>query len=267
MIAAGSLFGSLAGCLSLSNSELNKGFRSGYSESVLSGTSFEGMDLLVHLVDNHSVSTVNLIDPDGEEYRSSSVEAGQRTVRIPILRIDPGRYEHYTPGNYELVAVMEDGIDILSLEIIPELQIVDVNQHSGHYNRDLGNLEVNVRNTGSGPTWVFAIDYLNPANPRSDIIGDNPGNPELYLEYPHDPIMCVVLPAKQEIFTGRIPPLIFHDPNLCNSSKSELTVIAKSPLAEISQEVSLSYDGSPKRLQEVSLRPKYVCSSIGISSN
>lgn len=259
-VASGIMVG-LSGCLRPGTSASSIGKDTG---SVFEGTSFDGPDLVVHLREDHGVSSLNLIGPSGEAHRTVRVRKGETTVRIPILRIEPGRYEHYTPGDHQLIAEIGERIESRSLKLVPELQIVDVKQHSGGNIRDHGNLKVTISNDGTGPTWIYAIDYQNPINYKSDIAASNPGSPELYLKRPDNGLDCIIQPMAEQRYTGAIPPLIYSDPESCNSSKSSYEVIARSPTEDVVKKLTITANGLPSPLNEVSLFPKYVCNEMKI---
>ena len=105
----------LAGCARNSPSGESQPTTAG--ESVIRGTSFEGMDLVVELRDGHDVSRLNLIAPDGTLFSGAEVATGVRTVRLPILSIEAGgASKHYTPGTHELVAAIGDETRSHSIE-------------------------------------------------------------------------------------------------------------------------------------------------------
>lgn len=265
MIGAGSLFVGLSGCLSPGNFEVAGGINEEAFESVFKGTSFEGTDLLVSLVDGHEVSSLNLIGPEGEAYRSISVEEGESTIRIPILRIEPGRFEHYSPGSHQLVAVTGEDIETQPLKLIPDLQIVNVRQHTGDHNRDYGNLEVTVKNEGTGPTWIYDLSYLDAPNELANRVKSASPSAGIHLYYPTIPEDTILGPGKSQTYIGLVPPNIFPDPKYCQNYSQKIRLILSSGdhRKHIFEYTIKASDGA-LGINPGALSSKYSCKNISV---
>ncbi|WP_157525993.1 hypothetical protein [Halorientalis sp. IM1011] len=168
---------SAAGCLGPdeTNTESDQGAReenlAGQS-SLVEAIEFEGQDLVVQLVDNHDISKLNLLDPEGSLYTSASVATGETTVRLQIIEIQSVThdYSHYTPGEHELALISDGSInDTVAIDLEPSLEITDVQQYrDGEYDDDYGKLVITVHNSGTGPTWVYDIAYSASPNFAAD---------------------------------------------------------------------------------------------------
>ena len=147
-ILSGSL--ALAGCLD-------------ESDPVFQEISFEESHLVVRLHDEHAVEQLNLIAPDGSIFSQSAVATGATTVRIEMLDLREGlsSYDHYTPGEYELVAILPERTVTRELALRPELHVVDVHQfREGDNAGDLSKLAVTLENVGTAPTWIYDFAYV-----------------------------------------------------------------------------------------------------------
>ncbi|KTG30340.1 hypothetical protein [Haloferax profundi] len=148
--------------------------------SVLSRVAVEGTALVVELGSGADVERVNLIRPNGELFGKREVAAGVRQVSFEIGTT-------YDPGEFRVIAVQgEDTVAETSVEIQPELEIVDVglfrNNPDKPWDEVYGESETNrrkdseafvsVHNSGTGPDATvslrFSGDVPNPVdNPRN----------------------------------------------------------------------------------------------------
>ncbi|REA00494.1 hypothetical protein DEQ92_19650 [Haloferax sp. Atlit-6N] len=168
--AAGLSLAGLAGCLT-GGDETGDGTTTANDDSggqgVLNRVAVEGTSLVVELGSVSEVDQVNLIQPNGELFGRREVAAGVRQVSFEIGTA-------YDPGEYRVLAVQgEDTVDETSLDIRPELEIVDVglfrNNPDKPWDEVYGESEtdrtknseayVEVRNTGNGPDAVVELRF------------------------------------------------------------------------------------------------------------
>lgn len=171
------LLTSAAGCLGSDEPEQKSDPDAGEDtsatqSSIVEAIEFEGQDLVVQLEDNHDISKLNLLDPEGSLYTSSSVATGETTVRLQIIEIQSVThdYSHYTHGEHELALISDGSInDTVAIDLEPSLEITDVQQYrDGEYDDDYGKLVITVHNSGTGPTWVYDIAYSESPNFAAD---------------------------------------------------------------------------------------------------
>ncbi|WP_336000163.1 hypothetical protein [Halorientalis halophila] len=162
------LLTSVAGCLGSgeTDQESNPDAREdglAAQSSLVQAIGFEGQDIVVRLVDGHDISKLNLLDPEGSLYTSTSVATGETTVRLQIIEIPSvmGRYSHYTPGTHELALISDGSIsDTVAIDLNPDLEITEVKQYrNGKFDQEYAKIEVTVHNSGTGPTWVSDIVF------------------------------------------------------------------------------------------------------------
>jgi hypothetical protein len=235
------------------------------TDSPITETGFEGNDLVVSLRDEHSVSRVNLIDPEGSLYRGTTVAVGETTARIKILDIRPGvgGYEHYEPGRYELVAVEGEESNSVTVELEPDIRVVDVQQYrDGEYASDLGKLAVKVENIGTGPTWVYDITFYGAPNfAADDPLVEFPGLPRLH-GYKTD--SDILLGPNERITHVSVPePLLFSDTNdgECGGNASFELILGVATTDTLNIEIFAEIGGTPTSLQYTSL---FGCDNISI---
>lgn len=233
--------------------------------SVFRGTSFEGTDLVVELAEDHAVDRLNLIGPDGRLFAQSPVAVGQTRVGLEIMSIVslPG-LKHYKPGLYELLAIGDAQTESKSVEMWPEVRIIDIRQYRrGKQQNDFGKLVVELENTGTGPTWIHDITYSNAPNFTANLeLSDNPGI--ILLEYPTNPLSTVIHPGESKEYVGETSPFEFKNQDIQTCSDSyEIEVIVGTPVLDpIIWQLSASIGGEPI---SSGLAGQYTC-SINIES-
>lgn len=182
--AAGLSLAGLAGCLNGSG-DASDGTTTANDDSdgqsVLNRVAVEETTLVVELGSEADVEQVNLIQPNGELFGRREVAAGVRQVSFEIGTA-------YDPGEYRVLAVQgEDTVGETSLDIRPELEIVDVglfrNNPDKPWDEVYGESKtdrrkdseafVSIRNSGTGPDAAISLRFLgdvpNPAeNPRNE---------------------------------------------------------------------------------------------------
>ncbi|WP_336361617.1 hypothetical protein [Haladaptatus sp. ZSTT2] len=226
---------------------------------------FDGPYLVVELVADHGVSQVNLIDPEGSLYTQTSVATGETRVKLRLLDIKPegSDYEHYEPGSYTLVADTGNESFSRELELQPELQIEEIAQYTdGTEPSDLGKLAVTVRNTGSGPTWVYEIVYENAPNfGAHQDIGSSPG--VIQLRHPTESSSLIIEPNGTQTFVSSSAALLFSDQeNPECGGEYEFTLIIGQALGEpLKQEIRATVDGE---VTSAGLTGEYTCSKVSV---
>ena len=260
-IGAVSLSG-LAGCAWSSPPDESQPTTSG--ESVIRGTSFEGMDLVVELRDGHDVSRLNLIAPDGTLFSGAEVATGVRTVRLPILSIEAGgASKHYTPGTHELVAVVGDETRSHSIDLRPDLAITDIRQYREGSGGDYGKLIVTVENTGSAPTWIYSIVYEDAPNYEANVeLWETPSIP--VLTSPEDQKESIVYPSESQEYVSQSTPILFDDESQqkCNEEEIEMTiVVGVATTSSLQKQVVVRADGE---LVSAGVLGRYTCNRIRV---
>lgn len=234
-------------------------------ESVFRGTSFEGTDLVVDLREDHGVSTVNLIAPDGSLFAEADVATGATRVGLEILRIRPASAGmiHYVPGAHELVAVSGDETETTTVELVPELRIVDVQQfRDGTRGGDFGRLIVEVENTGTGPTWVHDVTHIGAPNRGANVeLGRDPG--VILLEQDGLPESAIITPGSSRSFEDIVFPLIFRsDDSASCEDQFTMSVLIGSPVLDpIEQTIQIDVAGEPRT---AGLTGQFTCSNVSV---
>ncbi|MHB9288796.1 hypothetical protein ACKVMT_17345 [Halobacteriales archaeon Cl-PHB] len=227
---------------------------------------FAGQHLVVTLREDHVVERLNLIDPAGATYRQQPVATGATTVRLQILAInaDVSGYEHYEPGTYELVAVRDGESVTRKIELRPSLEVVDVAQYrDGDSAEDLAKLAVTVKNRGTGPTWVHAIEYRNApfhgANVDSE---DDPPIPRISV--PDNGIDLILTPGQAQEYVGTLSPFTYSgDQGKRCSGVVEMTVLVDVPTQKyVEQRIRASIGGDPQR---TGFLDDYTCGDISVA--
>ncbi|KAB1198189.1 MULTISPECIES: hypothetical protein [Haloferax] len=247
-----SLFG-LAGCLNGSG-ETGSGATTANDDSdgqgVLSRVAVEGTALVVELGGGADVERVNLIQPNGELFGKREVAAGARRVSFEIGTA-------YDPGEYRVLAVQdEDVLAEMSLEIQPELEIVDIglfrNNPDKPWDEVYGESETNriknseayvkVRNLGTGPDAIVKLRFS----------GDVPYLAENYEGSGLYGTDHVVVPPDDQIdlFSTTVPfgPKLGDEGMGCSTdgTQGEFTVVIESTVTglEITKTFKVTYSGS-----------------------
>jgi hypothetical protein len=232
------------------------------SPAPITGVDVTEQSVVVGVAEDTAVSELSLIGPDGEAVTSRSVAAGETQVTLPILEIDPdiAGYEHYTPGEHELVAVVDGEAFSQTLSLQPAIEIVAVEQYQeGSSPADLGRLSVHVANRGTGPTWVHDITFENSPNPdANDALIEEPGVPQVTLTTGE---RDTTLSPNEEIrLLTSESPLLFHESNEegCGSDLSSSMLIG-TPVGQIQTDIRISAGGEKRSLPMVN---SYVCNSV-----
>ena len=231
-ILSGSL--ALAGCLD-------------ESDPVFQEISFEESHLVVRLHDEHAVEQLNLIAPDGSIFSQSAVATGATTVRIEMLDLREGlsSYDHYTPGEYEVVAILPERTVTRELALRPELHVVDVQQRSDAISRsEFAQLEVTIENVGTASTWVYEFAYRGLPNSRMDgELSFNPGIP--FLNKPTLSEGVILGPGETQTYVGSGLPLLFNveGGEICQGNIDATLIIGVASGEPIEEQIQLTFNG------------------------
>lgn len=261
------IVGGLAGCAGNGNQENNSESPATTSspseDSVFEETRFDGPELVVTLSQDHDVSRLNLIAPDGSLYTQADVAEGATTVRLRVMDIQPGLgdYEHYNPGTYELTAVREESSQNRELEMQPNLQLTEASHYQEGANR--GNLALTIRNTGTGPTWPYQIVYRDAPNEAANAeLNDRKGIPQFIT--PEDPVENIIGPGEAVDFVGNTPPIVFTDDDsteqTCDGQAVEFVAVVGTVVgSSLEQTIEVSLNGERSG---IGTSDTYTCSEI-----
>lgn len=228
--------------------------------SMFAGTGFDGEDLVVRLVDDHDVTGVNLISPDGSLFAQMPVDIGVTTVRLPILDITPVRWVHYTPGVHELVAVRGEGEpETMEIEMHPDLRIVEVTQFREGEGGEFGQISIRIRNEGTGPSWVYDVAFENPPSwTGRGKIGDDPGIASFV--YP-DTGDLIIQPDQERVYVSGLRPLIIRNSEqTCLLDPQEFKIRVARPLEDPLEKSIRAIIGG--NVEPAGLTGQYACSNV-----
>jgi len=212
------------------------------TDSVFEEISFAGPNLVVTLADDHDVDQLNLIGPDGTTFEQSTVAQGATRVEIQIVFKTGGTY---SAGEYELVAVSGETSESMSLEIRPDIQIVDVepefDEDDGYSS---GRLFVTVENVGTGPSWVYNIGFRNAPYRNAPEVIEGDGVADTTFERP-EASEEFLSPGTEREFLKQRGVLVIDDNDdvSCESDTAELTVIVQTPHGDIEQPIRAELSG------------------------
>lgn len=213
----------LGGC---GETDTGDGVPSSDESSVFTAVTVDASDLVVELRDDHDVSEVTLVEPDGSLYARHATPSGVTTVRFQLIALEHGRAEHYTPGTYELVAHRGDDSTSQEVELRPELAIRDISQSTDdEIPAPDTRIAVVVENIGTAPTWVYDVVFENAPNwAANDKLGTRPGIP--HLVKPKELEELILWPNTSQTYVGANQPLRFFNGSeqLCSVS-TETTII------------------------------------------
>jgi len=197
---------------------------------------------VVTLADDHDVDQLNLIGPDGTTFEQSTVAQGATGVEIQIVFKTGGTY---SAGEYELVAVSGETSESMSLEIRPDIQIVDVepefDEDDGYSS---GRLFVTVENVGTGPSWVYNIGFRNAPYRNAPEVIEGDGVADTTFERP-EASEEFLSPGTEREFLKQRGVLVIDDNDdvSCQSDTTELTVVVQTPHGDIEQPIRAELSG------------------------
>jgi len=197
---------------------------------------------VVTLADDHDVDQLNLIGPDGTTFEQSTVAQGATGVEIQIVFKTGGTY---SAGEYELVAVTGESSESMSLELRPNIQIVDVepefDEDDGYSS---GRLFVTVENVGTGPSWVYNIGFRNAPYRNAPEVIEGDGVADTTFERP-EASEEFLSPGTEREFLKQRGVLVIDDNDdvSCESDTAELTVVVQTPHGDIEQPIRAELSG------------------------
>jgi hypothetical protein len=195
--------------------------------SVFQSLSFDLGDLVIGLPEDHGVSRISLVEPDGTVFTSVSPDFAATTVRMAIADPEVGRtdYTHYKPGVHELVAKVGDETERRSLELSPEVSITNIERYSGGDKPvDAGNITFRLTNRGTAPTWPYQTTFDTPPNWAAD----NPLSEYIGIQRIEtvDGQSVIIPPGEYRTYTATRPPLLYDEGSSveCTEEISEFTL-------------------------------------------
>jgi hypothetical protein len=239
------LLSSVAGCSGTNNpgggTESPNGTSSPPADSVFEEVEFTGPNLVVTLAEDHGVDRLNLIAPDGSTFEQTTVAEGATQVEMQIV-FKTG--DTYSAGEYDLVAVSGESSESMTVELQPEIQVVDVepefDEDDGYSS---GRLFVTVENVGTGPTWVYNIGFQNAPYRNAPQVID--GVADTTFEQPEDSDKEFLSPETQRTFLKRRGVLVINDNDdvSCEGDTAEVTVVVQTPHGDIEQPIRAQLSG------------------------
>lgn len=213
------------------------------ADSVFEAVEFAGPNLVVTLAEDHDAERLNLIASDGSTFEQTTVAKGATTVELQVLYKSGGSYD---TGEYELVAVRGESSDTMSIELRPELTVVDVEPEIDEDDQNsTGRLFVRVENTGSGPTWVYNIGFRNAPYSNAPEVIEGDGVADTRFEQPQNPQKEFLQPGSEQRFLkGRGVLIISEDGSVsCDGSTVALTIVVQTPHRDIEQPIRADLSG------------------------
>lgn len=212
----------VAGCSRSQADPLSPTKGEGGSKSVFQSLSFELGDLVITLPEDHDVSQISLIAPDGTAFASVAPDFGVRTVRIATADPQVGRadYVHYKPGVHELVAQVGEETQRRKVELRPELSVSAVTMsRESNQPADLGKVSVRIQNDGTAPTWPFDIAFDGAPNwtvnrPIKQSVG-------IPMDGNLSEQAIIIPPGEEREFTSVTPPVLFEEDSSVQCSGEE----------------------------------------------
>ena len=237
----------VAGCSGTNNpsteTESPTGSSAPPADSVFEDVGFAGSNLVVMLADGNDADRLNLISPDGSIFEQTSVVEGATQVEMQILLKSGGSYDS---GEYELVAVTGESSDSMSIELNPEVDIVDVEPEFDEDDQNsTGRLFVTVENAGSGPTWIYNIGFQNVPYPNAPEVIEGDGVADTTFERPQNPDKEFLQPGVERRFLKEQGVLIISDDDTvsCEDDTSELTIVVQTPHGDVEQRIRARLSG------------------------
>lgn len=211
------------------------------AESVFEAVAFSGPTLVVTLAEEHDVTRLNLIAPDGSTFRQTTVAEGATQIEIQIVSKTGSSY---SVGEYDLVAVTDASSESMTVELKPEIQVVDVkpefDEDDGYSS---GRLLVAVENVGTGPTWVYNIGFQNAPYRNAPQVID--GVADTTFERPTEGDKEFLSPQTQRTFLKQRGVLVISDSDdvSCTGDTAELTVVVQTPHGDTEQPIRAQLSG------------------------
>ena len=211
------------------------------SDSVVEALHFTGPDLVVRLAEDHDVTRLNLITPEGATFEATRVAQGATEAR---LRLISKAGKTYSAGQYELIAIAEPASESIPIELQPAVQVVEVRPEVDEEGYSTGRLVVSVTNTGTGPTWVYNIGFRNAPYRNAPAVIDGNASVDTTFAKPA-PDEEFLPPETTRDFLKRRGVLVVGDNDgvSCEGASTELTVVVQTPHGDVVQPVRAQLSG------------------------
>ena len=127
----------------------------------------EDAKLKVELASENDAEKLNVIDPNGTEFKSKSLAAGVTSVSFNLVR-------GYVPGEQKVIAAAGgEALQTETISIEPQLEVLEISVAKNNPDLDWDKDDrtwkygagVEVKNTGSGPITVTNLHFMNTPNP------------------------------------------------------------------------------------------------------
>jgi len=233
-------------------------------DSLVSGVTVEAREVVIEL-DSRDVTEVVLIGPDGTAFDSQAVTTGVSTVRFPIIELDLelSTSSHYTPGEYELIAVVDEAEFSKKVMIAPDLRISAVEQYrEGDSPTDFARISFSVENVGTGPTWIYDITFDNAPNYSADgILLEEPAIP--YVRSPTTASGLILEPGEEQQYLCESPPLTLPEstPACGGPEQNFVATLGVADKNHIDVGISARFDGES---DTIALTEKVVCTDVSL---
>ncbi|WP_254831391.1 hypothetical protein [Haloglomus salinum] len=217
--------------------------------SVFQSLSFDLGDLVIGLPEDHGVSQISLVEPDGTVFKTVRPDFAATTVRIAVAdpEIGDSDYVHYTPGVHELVAKAGNQTERRSIDLHPEVAITGIRLNEGGDRLlDSGKVVVRIENTGTAPTWAHDIAFEGAPDWTADTpLSDFPGIPFMGGVSADS---AVISPGGRQEYVSNAAPAVFDKEASveCAGEKFEFKINVGIATGEIlSTSVRLTAEGNP----------------------
>lgn len=237
------LLSGIAGCSDTNIPSGEEESKSPAEDSVFEEVGFSGADLVVTLAEDHDVDNLNLIAPDGSTVEQKTVTRGSTTVEMQIL-FKTGRT--YSAGEYDLIAVIGESSESMTLELRPDIQVVDLepefDENDGYSS---GRLLVTLKNVGTGPTWIYNIGFKNAPYRNAPEVIEGDTAADTTFELPENPDKEFLSPGAERTFLKRRGVLVLDDSNgvSCKGDTVNLSVVVQTPHGDTEQSIRAQLSG------------------------
>jgi hypothetical protein len=173
-----------------------------------------------------------------------------------------GDFEHYSPGNHEIVLETASGSQSVNVDLTPSLEITDIYQHhGGDSERSLGQVGIEITNTGSGPTWVYDISFEDaPYYSANDGLHGDPG--VVLLETPKESEGLIIGPGEtQKYLSNDTPLLLKRDGKNCNGNYDMAVVVGVATGEHLTKQVVAAGNGESTNIPS---SDRMVCENMDV---
>ena len=259
--ALGGILG-LAGCLSTDSGTEDDAPTA--TMDAIKQVEFAGEHLVLTATEAFRGTELHVVDPTETVWAKTRTEHTTGKARIQLLDVDGvGEDNHYTPGMFEFVfEPRAEEPHTERLRIAPKISVVAATQQEESDSGSAGQIDVQVLNEGTGPTWVTQITYEKSPNSaaNSDLVESD--FPQLSgLNAPSD---AIIYPGDVREFTSLSFPLKFRaeDDDQCDQRELIMELVVKTPASDpLREEIQAIVGGEPI---SSGLTGDYLCSSVQI---